>query len=59
MTAPAVPLSAECDMAKDRNDAELHGWCRSAKDVPLPGAPYGPLLAIASCRCWCHGGQDS
>lgn len=57
MTAPAapVPLSAECSMAADRNMAELHRYCRSAKDVPLPGA-HGLLLAAASCRCSCHGG---
>lgn len=54
MTAPAVPLSAECGMAKDRNVTELHGYCRSAKDVPLPGA-HGVLLAKSACGCACHG----
>jgi hypothetical protein len=54
VTAPAVPLSAECGMAKDENIAELHSYCRSSKDIPLPGA-HGVLLAKASCNCWCHG----
>lgn len=58
MTAPtaAVPLSVECTMARDENAAELHAWCRSAKDVLLPGArPYEPPLIRAFCRCSCHG----
>jgi hypothetical protein len=55
MTGPTVPLSAECDMAEDRSLPELHRYCRSANDVPLPGA-HGVLLAAASCCCSCHGG---
>jgi hypothetical protein len=57
MTAPTlpVPLSVECNMAKGEDMAELHTYCRSAKDVPLPNAqPHEPPLIRASCRCDCH-----
>jgi hypothetical protein len=55
MTAPTVPLSPECTMGRDKDQAEIHTWCRTAKDVPLPGArPYEPLLSRASCCCPCH-----
>lgn len=55
-TAESVALSAECGMAKDRDVTELHSYCRSAHDVPLPSA-HGVLISKASCRCSCHGGQ--
>jgi hypothetical protein len=57
VTAPTVPLSPECAMARDEYTAEVHGWCRKAEDVPLPDArPYEPLIAKASCHCPCHSG---
>lgn len=40
-------------MATHHQTPELHHYCRSAKNIPLPGA-RGVLLAKATCTCPCH-----
>lgn len=58
MTAPPVPLSPECDMARDHEP--LHRLCSNSKDIPLPNAkPYDPPLTRASCKCECHRESDA
>jgi hypothetical protein len=53
MSTPPVPLSPECDLARDHEP--LHRLCHSGADIPLPDArPHEPLLAKAWCECGCH-----